>query len=370
MSCPTNVVQMANSLIAHNQDRLPRTLHGMHANGPGIVDIIQYEHLEQEVSGIANLIRDLTTRQGVSPGDILVLAQRRVIGTPIFNALRQFGVPVKSFYQESELDNAAAQERLSILKLLVNRDDKVAMRWLLGLGGNNFRANAYGRLRQYCGRTGLSPWRALVSLTAGEITIAHIGSLIDRFREIQYEIEALEQFEDPQEFISQWLPDDTFEVAQLRDVALSAMESARTRGDLLDAIVEEITQPEIPLEVTEVRIMSLHRSKGLSSPVVIIAGCVEGLLPKRPDAGLSTAEIRAVIEEERRLFFVGLTRVKSQPSYDKPGMLYLTYSRIWSQADALGSGSAPTHIRRGSAYFNASRFLAELGSAAPQPRAG
>ena len=43
--------------------------------------------------------------------------------------------------------------------------------------------------------------------------------------------------------------------------------------ELLSQIIEAVTQPEIPPDVTEVRIMSLHKSKGLSSPIVVIAGC-------------------------------------------------------------------------------------------------
>ena len=59
--------------------------------------------------------------------------------------------------------------------------------------------------------------------------------------------------------------------------------------------------------------MSVHKSKGLSSPYVFIVGCVEGLLPSRPDAELSPAERTAKLQEDRRLFYVGITRVKATP---------------------------------------------------------
>ncbi|MEX2449650.1 MAG: 3'-5' exonuclease, partial [Rhodospirillales bacterium] len=124
---------------------------------------------------------------------------------------------------------------------------------------------------------------------------------------------------------------------------------------------------EIPLEVSDVRIMSLHKSKGLSSPIVIIAGCIEGLMSIQPDSDLTQNEKRAIIEEQRRLFFVGVTRVKSNLALNKPGTLYLTSSRYWPQADALGSGVKPAIIRHGLAQFNASRFLSELGPSAPAP---
>jgi superfamily I DNA/RNA helicase len=368
--CPVRVVQIANSLISNNQDRLARQLQVIPQNGDGIVEILQYQNLEDEIEEVSRLITHLVARQGVPPGDILILAQRRVIGTPIFENLRLVQIPVKSYYQESELDSVAAQERLSVLKLIVDRDDKVALRWLLGLESNDFRAKAYRRVRQHCERTGLTPWAVVSALAAGDIVLPYCTRLSERFRTIEQVVTALERFDDLNEFVLAWLPIDLVGVDQLREIARSCLEACETKAELLNSIVERITQPDIPLEVAEVRIMSLHRSKGLSSPVVIIAGCVEGLLPVQPDAALSNAQRRGVIEEQRRLFFVGLTRVKAQPRQGKPGMLYLTSSLAWPQADALGSGASPARIRHGVAYFNASRFLGELGPHAPRPRRG
>lgn len=115
----------------------------------------------------------------------------------------------------------------------------------------------------------------------------------------------------------------------------------------------------------EVRIMSLHKSKGLSSPVVIIAGCVEGLLPTAPDEDLSPADRDAKLEEERRLFFVGLTRIKAEPGHGKPGVLVVTSSRTMSLADAKQSGIRPARVVYGTVHLHASRFIQELGPAAP-----
>lgn len=364
--CPVQVTRMANALISRNEDREPRELEIMSDNGDGIVDIIQYQYLEDEVRGVSELVLDLVNNQNVPAGDILVLAQRRVIGNPIYEILSDAAVPAKSYYQESELDSQSSQERLSIFKLVENLEDRVALRWLLGLGSSNFRTNAYQRVREHCEFSGLSPWNALSALSAGDISIPYTRSLVERFREIANELAVLSQVSDLNEFIDHWLPDGMGGVEQLREIAIEAVDECEDRSDLLREIVDQITQPEIPLEVEETRIMSLHRSKGLSSPVVIIAGCVEGLLPSRPPAGLPIDNQRAIIEEQRRLFFVGITRVKAQPQAGKPGHLYLTSSRIWPQADALGSGASPAAIRRGNAYFNASRFLGELGTSTPR----
>jgi DNA helicase-2/ATP-dependent DNA helicase PcrA len=98
--------------------------------------------------------------------------------------------------------------------------------------------------------------------------------------------------------------------------------------------------------------MSLHKSKGLSSPVVIIAGCVEGLLPTAPEIDASPAERQAAVEEQRRLFFVGLTRVKAMPGDNRPGVLVLTPSRSMSLADAMQTGIRPANVRYGRAIVH------------------
>lgn len=76
------------------------------------------------------------------------------------------------------------------------------------------------------------------------------------------------------------------------------------------------------------------------------------------------------IEEQRRLFFVGIMRVKADPGNGKPGRLILTYSLEMPIANALGAGITPAQQVYGTAVLQASRFIAELGPTAPPPVAG
>jgi superfamily I DNA/RNA helicase len=142
------------------------------------------------------------------------------------------------------------------------------------------------------------------------------------------------------------------------------------REELLRELSTVINQPEIPTEIDEVRIMSLHKSKGLSSPVTIIAGCVQGLLPRRPSEGLTAVEQAQHLEEQRRLLYVGITRVKAAPQHGKPGQLILTYSRRMRVRDALSVGIAPAQQQYGEATLHASMFIGELGPSAPPPVLG
>ena len=369
--CPTRIVVLANSLIGHNHDRpVPRVLNPRPQNGLGEVKIIQYNTLDEEIQGVAARVEQMINN-GTPPGDILVLAQRGVIGTPIYNALIAHNVPTRSYYAESELGAQEAQARFAMLKIYLNRDDRVALRWLLGLDSNDWRTKAYKRLRDRCEEAGISPWTGLERLAANIMAIPYTASLVAQFGKIQGELARLGLLPGLAEVIDDLLPDGNDSV---RDLRLLALQTLETTGDDRDEFLSELTtsiaKPEVPTEVTDVRIMSLHKSKGLSSPVTIIAGCVQGLLPRLPDADLSDAEQRAQMEEQRRLFYVGITRVKAVPEEEKPGKLVLTYSRQMPVADAMKAGIQPAHSAYGNAHLVASQFIAELGPTAPAPVAG
>ena len=370
--CPTLVTEMANSLIACNRNRpQPRALTPIPQNGNGDVRIFQYRNLTAEVQGIASLIEDLL-RQGYRPGDILVLAQRRVIGTPIFDELINRAVAVKSYYAEAELDAEETQRRFSMLKLLIDRDDRVALRWLLGLGGNGWRAPAYARVRNHCEQHGLSSWECMSRLEAGTLTLPYTQPLVQVFSAIRTDLDRLENYGNLSHVIDDLFPDGDASVRDLRALALSTIEKVGINdpAEFFAELSTAISQPDIPLEIEEVRIMSLHKSKGLSSPVTIIAGCVEGLLPQQPDATLPQVQQAAILEEQRRLFYVGITRVKAIPQQNRPGILVLTYSQQMSMAEALGAGISPAATQNGVARLNASRFIRELGPTAPAPIMG
>jgi DNA helicase-2/ATP-dependent DNA helicase PcrA len=209
----------------------------------------------------------------------------------------------------------------------------------------------------------------MVELAAGQLNVAHTHALTARFRDIQAELMRLGGQDDLAEFVTLWLGAEIDETDPFRTLVLDLSLEMETPLGLLKAIQEAVSQPEIPPDVEEVRIMSLHKSKGLSSPVVIIAGCVEGLLPTAPDPDLTPAENQAMLEEQRRLLFVGLTRVKADPSINRPGILVLTSSRSMSLADAMQSGIRPARVQYGRAFVHTSRFIRELGPAAPEPQA-
>lgn len=369
--CPTDVVAMANHLIAQNTNRTERSLTPIAAKGKGQVQIVQLKNHDAEASWIAKKIAELLAA-GTEPGDIIVLAQREYVANAVLAALKAAAVPAKSYYEESQLNSAFAQERFSQLKLLLDEEDRVALRYLLGAGAESFRAPAYARLRAYCEQSGLSPWQTLEGLAAGQIQIKHAGSLVAEFVKIKDQLDGLKAAgEDVAVLIDLLFPEGNGDLADVRElaIAVAASEDTKTPRDLFAGMMEEFTAPDVPPSVDEVRVMSLHKSKGLSSPYVFVAGCIQGIIPQMPSAATPKAAADAALEEARRLFFVAITRVKADPAAGKPGSLFLTHHRELGVGKAAASKISFTKVVYGKAQLQPSVFLHELGPAAPKSTA-
>jgi superfamily I DNA/RNA helicase len=368
--CPTGVVSLANDLIDNNTNREPRALEAVAAKGGGEVSIVQLTNLDEEATWVANKVAEIIKETGVHPSEIIVLTQRSSSARRIVEAMRGKETPVKSYYDESQLDSSESRRRFALLKLFLDNEDRVALRYLVGCATGDFRAKAYARLRAHCELSGESPWHALSKALKNELKIQYTQALVDQFAVIKGELDAIEAIgDDLKAFIETLFPASVAELADLRALALDQVEGCDDVGSLYRGMLREINQPDIPPEVDAVRVMSLHKSKGLSSPYVFIAGCVQGMLPQLADSSTPKALADAQLEESRRLFYVGITRVKADPDKGRPGNLYLTYARFMPTSEAYASNILFSSKVGGLAKLLPSQFIEELGPTAPVPEA-
>jgi superfamily I DNA/RNA helicase len=364
--CPSLVVSMANALISRNASRPRpcRSLRELPANGGGIVEVFHFASHDDEISHLADRVSGFVA-DGVPPGQIIVLCQSRKYIRGLYDSLRTSGVSTEFCYQESQFDDEQATERMAILSLAGNLNDRVCLRYLIGFGSGDWRTSQWGRIRSASETEGKSPWNILVEMTDGTRPDTHCRQAVVRFRNVRDQVMALGALQGV-DLLNGWLPSSQL-YSELH--ALASMVVAETPecgpDELAEAILETIEQPDVPDEVTAVRIMSLHKSKGLSANVVVIAGCVEGLIPRTPDTDLTDAEQRESLEESRRLFFVGITRVKAAPSDGRAGHLILSSSRNLPTAIAMQSGVAGRLGRRGTFTTITSHFMRELGPDCP-----
>ncbi|MEM7806828.1 MAG: ATP-dependent helicase [Planctomycetota bacterium] len=304
--CPQLVVQLASHLIRHNHPPgtsarlLPRV-----SNVDGKVHVVQWQTLMNEAKGLADYIKHLVNK-GHSPGEIMVLSPRRMIGYGIRDALVERGVPVHSFYHEEALEASEAQEAFALLTLIASPKDRAALRWWLGHGSPSFRSGPYAVLRQHCESTGDSPRMALKKLTKDSLTLSRTGELVERYRLLRKQAAALKEAS-VSEAVDMLFPVDQEWAVGLREPAVLALPDVETLVDLRERVTTAVTQPEMPEGGDFVRVMSLHKSKGLTSQTVLVAGCMQGVIPF-VDRDASPAEQDRVLREQRRLFYVAVTR--------------------------------------------------------------
>lgn len=352
--CPQRIVEMANALIGGNTNRTPRALHVRPSNPEGEVFVLQWNNMAEEAEGIAAFIRRRIQSGDVDAGNVLVLAPRRQFGYAIRDALNNARVPAHSFFHEEALDDTPAQEAYVLLTLLADPEDRVALRCWCGFGSVSLRTAAWERLRHHCEETGDSPRRALERLAMGELSLPRTQDLVSRFQELTRRLEDLEGLVG-ERLVEVFFPGGEDWAAPFRLLA------SRLEGDdfnaeaLREALRVGVTQPELPTDVDYVRVMSLHKSKGLTADLVVVVGCIEGLIPFV--MGGSVAERNRSLEEQRRLFYVAITRT--------------THTLVLSSVTRLPRdlahrmGALVRPAGRMYAHTIASQFLSELGSSRP-----
>ena len=357
--CPRLVVELASTLIANNEGRVRRTLTSRSANPEGEVFILQWPSMEEEAQGIAEIVWSRIENEGVEPGRVLVLAPRRQFGYAVRDALNAHGVFAHSFFHEQALDNVEAQHAFSLLTLLANPEDRVALRCWCGFGGTSLRHPAWGRLRAHCEMSGESPWCALVRLASSDLAIPHTRHLVNRFRELQLRLEELQNTKG-QALVRAVFPEGEDWASPIRALAATIEGDEFDAEELQEELRVRITQPELPTDVDYVRVMSLHKSKGLTADLVVVVGCVEGLIPTLAKG--TPAEQAKSLEEQRRLFYVAITRTRQA----------LIISSV-TQLPRKLAYSMGAEVRGGNPWHCptiASRFLDELGPGRPAALVG
>jgi superfamily I DNA/RNA helicase len=358
--CPTSVVAIADHLIKGNHPALAGArLRPLPTNPVGQIHIIQWNTIADEASGIADYVKSLAERN-IPLGEILIMTPRRLLGYAIRDEIRARQIEVHSFYHEEAFETDEAQKAFNLLGLLANPDDRVALRWWLGHASPSKRRNAYSRLRSHCEASGQSPKEALEAMIAGHLALPNTTDLVDKYRELLAASETLNQLELP-DLVDALMPANNDSVSVLREVSILALEEASDIEDLYEAVRSAVTQPSIPEKADYVRVMSLHKAKGLTSKIAIVSGCVQGLVPF-VDQEAVPAEALAIQQEQRRLFYVAITRCTE--TLVVSSFLNIPRQLAWHIGAVVPRG--PGAIGR----TIASPFVAEFGPTAPAARAG
>lgn len=354
--CPTDIVKAADTFIQNNLNREKRSLVPREENPKGAIHSIQWPTFSDERDGIVEFI-SRRIREGVSPGDILLMCPRREIGYALKEKLIESSIEAHSFFTEEMFENINAQKSMTILNLLTNNYDRVALRCWLGFDSTTFNVSGYNHIVDCSIANKKEPFDILQDLVDSKITLKYSKHSIEKFKELKQILEELSEYK-ISEIINKLFPKTESWAHPFIAMLEELSDEENDIKDIQSTILSSAINPEMPLDVDYVRIMSIHKSKGLTSKISIICGVIEGLVP-RVDPELNGDEAIRHIEEQRRLFFVGITRPKQE-------LVISTVSRIPKTFAYTMGVKVPWTLSKETKAI-ASSFLTQLGETFPKP---
>jgi DNA helicase II / ATP-dependent DNA helicase PcrA len=366
--CPAVVVETANSLISNNLGRTPRALK-THADKPrGDLSVVQWRTREHEAEGIAAFVRDRISSGRYAPGDVLILAPQWNCAQELFEAIGRIKIPVHSAFgnemfagQPSDREGCTAQEAITLLTLLADKEDLVALRCWCGFGSATLASAGWREVMQYSMTNGVTPFEALDRAASGGWRLKRDKKfLLSRFADLKARLAAMAGMTGAM-LADTIFPMDTDWARPVRELLDVQASSGWTPESLRDALRTSMRENDIPSDVDFVRVMSLYKSKGLTAKLVVVVGCVDGTMPRLDEKHTADEERRA-IEEQRRLFYVAMTRASEE--------LVLSSAALVPTKDAHRMGVKIFGKSSAMQITHASRYLSELGPSAPASVSG
>ncbi|MDB5779599.1 MAG: UvrD/REP helicase [Polaromonas sp.] len=349
------ILRAANNVIGPNPKLFPKTLFSELGEGEPVrvVDCDSEEHeAERVVARIQSLRAEGTLQvegqQYREWKDFCVLYRANHMAKPFEKAFRKANIPYKVSGGQSFFDRAEIKDLCSWMVLLVNNDNNQAFIRSVTTPKRGIGHTTLAALGTFGDTYKLSLFESLFSNSLGSVLPAKaVGSLQEFGRylnDLEYRARRTVGAEDARVFLTDWLKEidyekhlydgeDSEKVASARwsnVMDFCDWMSQRCGGQIDDASGATVEKPtKTMLEVVQtiallstiseregdqnvVTLSTLHASKGLEWPHVVLAGVNEGLLPFKldDDDGHNTDSIALRLQEERRLMYVGITRAQ------------------------------------------------------------
>jgi len=319
--CDRTIIGLSSFVANLDPDRLQKPLEPCANAGQGEVHILRFMNQVLEAKGVATICKHLLDRNGYTPKDILILMRsdrNRAFSSAIRDALKAQNVPVAVRVEGTPLDTPEGRTFLSVLHLIANPNDSLALRTLLMLRGNRIGTESYSAIytlacnnNQTFSKTVRWVMRepGLIPRLGGRISseMREIQNIIDRHQD---SFEALTDSSEPDDLSGalQNLAEDVIQDGENRTEVFQFLESIVTETNstnhmqLLQALSSSLEDQEQELDSESVNIMTMHKAKGLTASAVIIIAAEDEYVPGR--------QLDEKEGDERRLLYVSLSRAR------------------------------------------------------------
>ncbi|MGB5191170.1 ATP-dependent helicase [Robiginitalea sp.] len=333
-----NIVNAANSIIANNKNQLEKVVWTANAEGSPI-RIHRSPTDADEGRYVASSIFEHKMQEQLLNGAFAVLYRTNSQSRAIEDALRKRDIPYRiygglSFYQRKEIKDV-----LAYLRLVINPGDEEALKRVINYPTRGIGQTTIDRLVVAANETGETVFKVMESLGSMNIGI-HTGTRrkLEDFVNMIRSYQVLNENSDAftlaehvarksgllQEFKKDGTPEGIARMENIeellngiKDFVEGQKEIADATGDLSEFLEDVALATDLDMDKGDddrVALMTIHLAKGLEFPYVYVVGMEEDLFPSA-----MSMNTRSELEEERRLFYVALTRAETQA--------YLTYTQ-------------------------------------------
>jgi len=326
------ILDAAGAVVQNNKNRKGKTLYTKIRGGEKVgLLILENEH--QEAEALVKQIQHLIHSDNYSQSDFVILYRTNAQSRVLEQKLRDNGVPYVivgglRFYERKEV-----KDLLAYLKVLTNPQDDLSLKRIINVPTRGIGAKTISKIENFCLRKNLSLLEGIRQIDRIEGILPRLKSTIHEFSKTLDEFFTLKDKSAIDEltglvaektgYLDELKKERTIEaesrIENIKELINATSEfKERSEHPSLEGFLQEvslITDIDMWDKTKDaVTLMTLHAVKGLEFQVVFIAGLEEGLFPLS-----RSLENPADLEEERRLFYVGMTRAKER--------LFLSYAR-------------------------------------------
>ncbi len=328
-----NIVNAANNIISKNRRQIPKVSFSNNDAGERLrfrllnSDREEAERITMEIVGISR-------RNGLSLNDMAVLYRTNAQSRAIEEALRNSGVPYRiygglSFYQRKEVKDCIA-----FFRLVNNTNDEESLRRIINYPTRGIGDTTIKKIQQAALSAGVSMWEVLCNplqhedckFNKGTLSkLSAFATMIESFRNLApafsaYALAAHIVAESgiTADLSSDKTPEGISKKENVEELLNSIMafeqDAIETNGEVRPTLSDFLSQVSLLTDTDEkddteekVTLMTIHAAKGLEFDTVFVAGMEDNLFPNA-----NARFIPKEMEEERRLFYVAVTRAKQR----------------------------------------------------------
>ena len=320
-----NIVNAANSIINHNKQQLRKNVWTSNEEGSQI-DLLKASTDNEEGKLVASSIFEEKMQNQLKSSDFAILYRTNSQSRAVEEALRRINMPYKivgglSFYQRKEI-----KDLLAYLRFTINHNDETSFRRIINLPKRGIGGTSVDKIVVAANENNISNWEVLNNIErfiSGR-TANSVIDFVTKIKRFKIDVEQKDAYEAAKAIangsglLKELYEDKTIEglsryenVQALLNAVKEFVDNDEVEDKSLSAFLQEITLltgvDNDKDDQDKVTLMTIHMAKGLEFKYVYIVGMEENIFPSQ-----MMLNSRADLEEERRLFYVAITRAEKK----------------------------------------------------------